>query len=46
MFLSFDIIGNVRFGKEFNNLATRVKYLGIKAVYDFIAILGIGSYIL
>ncbi|KAL4919422.1 cytochrome P450 [Aspergillus aurantiobrunneus] len=40
MFLSFDIMGNVGFGKEFNNLSTGVEHPGIKAVHDHMAILG------
>ncbi|BCS28549.1 cytochrome P450 [Aspergillus puulaauensis] len=40
MFLSFDIMGNVGFGKEFNNLLTGVEHPGIKAVHDHMAILG------
>ncbi|KAJ5546438.1 hypothetical protein N7494_004023 [Penicillium frequentans] len=41
MFLSFDIMGNVGFGKEFNNLATGVEHPRIKAIHDHMAILGI-----
>lgn len=40
MFLSFDIMGNVGFGKEFNNLSTGVEHPGIKAIHDHMAILG------
>lgn len=40
MFLSFDIMGNVGFGKEFNNLSTGVEHPGIKAVHDHMAVLG------
>lgn len=45
MFLSFDIMGNVGFGKEFNNLATGVEHPGIKAVHDHMAIVGIGGHV-
>lgn len=41
MFLSFDIMGNVGFGKEFNNLTTRIKHPAIQGVHDHMAILGI-----
>ncbi|KAJ5653878.1 hypothetical protein N7490_000881 [Penicillium lividum] len=40
MFLSFDIMGDIGFGKEFNNLTTGVEHPGIKAVHDHMAILG------
>ncbi|KAL4801865.1 cytochrome P450 [Aspergillus unguis] len=40
MFLSFDIMGVVGFGKEFNNLVTGVEHPGIKAVHDHMAMLG------
>ncbi|KAL4968677.1 cytochrome P450 [Aspergillus stella-maris] len=40
MFLSFDIMGKVGFGKEFNNLSTGVEHPGIKAVHDHMTILG------
>ncbi|EAA58076.1 hypothetical protein AN6101.2 [Aspergillus nidulans FGSC A4] len=41
MFLSFDIMGKVGFGKEFNNLSTGVEHPGIKAIHDHMAILGV-----
>ncbi|KAJ5348692.1 uncharacterized protein N7506_001945 [Penicillium brevicompactum] len=40
MFLSFDIMGAVGFGKEFNNLETGVEHPAIKGVHDHMAILG------
>ncbi|KAL4791151.1 cytochrome P450 [Aspergillus venezuelensis] len=40
MFLSFDIMGKVGFGTEFNNLSTGVEHPGIKAVHDHMTILG------
>lgn len=40
MFLSFDIMGSVGFGKEFNNLATGITHPAIKGVHDHMAILG------
>ncbi|RDW90562.1 cytochrome P450 [Aspergillus mulundensis] len=45
MFLSFDIMGNVGFGKEFNNLSTGVEHPGIKAVHGHMAILGVMGHI-
>ncbi|KAL4910296.1 hypothetical protein BDW74DRAFT_186367 [Aspergillus multicolor] len=45
MFLSFDIMGTVGFGKEFNNLSTGVEHPGIKAVHDHMAILGVMGHI-
>ncbi|KAJ5939345.1 hypothetical protein N7466_002479 [Penicillium verhagenii] len=45
MFFSFDIMGDVGFGKEFNNLSTGVEHPGIKAVHDHMAILGIGMHV-
>ncbi|KAJ5946808.1 hypothetical protein N7454_003647 [Penicillium verhagenii] len=45
MFFSFDIMGNVGFGKEFNNLITGVEHPGIKAIHDHLAILGIGIHV-
>lgn len=45
MFLSFDIMGNVGFGKEFNNLATGVEHPRIKAIHDHMAILGVGTHV-
>ncbi|KAJ6102752.1 hypothetical protein N7486_005179 [Penicillium sp. IBT 16267x] len=45
MFLSFDIMGNVGFGKEFNNLTTGVEHPGIKAIHDHMALVGIGGHV-
>ncbi|KAJ5970326.1 Cytochrome P450 [Penicillium vulpinum] len=45
MFLSFDIMGNVGFGKEFNNLSTRIEHPAIKGVHDHMAIVGTLSHI-
>lgn len=45
MFLAFDIMGTVGFGKEFNNLATGVEHPGIKAIHDHMAILGVLNHI-
>ncbi|CAG7921899.1 unnamed protein product [Penicillium olsonii] len=41
MFLSFDIMGAVGFGKEFNNLGTGIEHPAIKAVHDHMGILGV-----
>lgn len=40
MFLSFDTMGNVGFGKEFNNLAIGIEHPAIERVHDHINILG------
>ncbi|CAG8384457.1 unnamed protein product [Penicillium salamii] len=41
MFLSFDIMGAVGFGKEFNNLGTGIEHPAIKGVHDHMGILGV-----
>lgn len=40
MFLSFDIMGDVGFGKEFDNLTTGIEHQAIKGVHDHMAVLG------
>ena len=37
MFLSFDIMGDVGFGKDFHNLTTGVEHPAIKGVHDHMA---------
>ncbi|KAJ5713157.1 uncharacterized protein N7483_010338 [Penicillium malachiteum] len=41
MFLSFDIMGVVGFGKDFNNLKSGVEHPGIKAVRDHMTFIGV-----
>lgn len=45
MFLSFDIMGEVGFGKDFNNLNTGVEHSAIKGVHDHMAALGVLSHV-
>lgn len=45
MFLSFDIMGEVGFGKDFNNLSTGKENPAIKAIHDHMAILGVLSHV-
>ncbi|EFQ92355.1 hypothetical protein PTT_10567 [Pyrenophora teres f. teres 0-1] len=41
MFFSFDIMGDVGFGKDFNNLNSGVEHVAIKSVHDHMKIVGI-----
>lgn len=41
MFLAFDIMGQIGFGKDFDNLTTGTEHPAIKAIHDHIKILGI-----
>ncbi|OJK03510.1 hypothetical protein ASPACDRAFT_49664 [Aspergillus aculeatus ATCC 16872] len=41
MFLSFDVMGDVGFGKNFGNLITGVEHPAIKGIHDHMAILGV-----
>lgn len=43
MFLSFDIMGDVGFGKDFNCVATGTEHPAIKGVHDHMAVLGVLS---
>lgn len=45
MFLSFDIMGDVGLGKEFDNLGSGVEHPAIKAVHDHMAIAGVLGHI-
>lgn len=45
MLLSFDIMGEVGFGKDFNNLTTGVEHAAIKGIHDHMAILGVLSHV-
>jgi len=45
MFLNFDIMGDVGFGKDFNNLRTGIKHPAIKGIHDSIAVVGVLSHI-
>ena len=40
MFLSFDIMGEVGFGKDFQNLNSGIEHPAIKGVHDHMAVLG------
>lgn len=41
MFLSFDIMGDVGFGKDFQNLNSGIEHPAIKGVHDHMAVLGV-----
>ncbi|RAK81785.1 cytochrome P450 [Aspergillus fijiensis CBS 313.89] len=41
MFLSFDVMGDVGFGKNFGNLTTGVEHPAIRGIHDHMAILGV-----
>ena len=41
MFLSFDIMGEVGFGKDFQNLNSGIEHPAIKGVHDHMAVLGV-----
>ena len=43
MFLGFDVMGDVGFGKDFNNLGSGVEHPAIKAVHSHMTMLGILS---
>ncbi|KAF2793406.1 cytochrome P450 [Melanomma pulvis-pyrius CBS 109.77] len=43
MFFSFDVMGEVGFGKDFNNLVSGVEHSAIKGVHSHMAMLGIMS---
>lgn len=43
MFLSFDVMGEVGFSKDFDNLATGKEHPAIKGIHDHMLILGILS---
>ncbi|PYH85341.1 cytochrome P450 [Aspergillus uvarum CBS 121591] len=41
MFVSFDVMGDVGFGKDFGNLTTGVEHPAIKGIHDHMAVLGV-----
>lgn len=43
MFFSFDVMGEVGFGKDFNNLTSGVEHPAIKGVHAHMTMLGIMS---
>lgn len=43
MFLSFDIMGDVGFGKDFDSVASGTEHPAIKGVHDHMAVLGVLS---
>lgn len=43
MFFSFDVMGEVGFGKDFNNLQSGVEHSAIKGVHSHMTMLGIMS---
>ncbi|KAF2645995.1 putative benzoate 4-monooxygenase cytochrome P450 [Massarina eburnea CBS 473.64] len=45
MFFSFDVMGEIGFSKDFNNLTTGVEHIAIKGVHDHMNMLGIMSMI-
>lgn len=45
MFLSFDIMGEVGFGKDFNNLSTGKENPAIKAIHEHMTVLGVLSHV-
>lgn len=45
MFLSFDIMGEVGFTKNFNNLDTGVEHAAIQGVHEHMAVLGVLSHV-
>ncbi|KAL1961494.1 hypothetical protein VTN77DRAFT_1673 [Rasamsonia byssochlamydoides] len=45
MFLSFDIMGEVGFSKNFNNLNTGIEHPAIKGVHDHMGVLGVLSHV-
>ncbi|KAF2866056.1 cytochrome P450 [Massariosphaeria phaeospora] len=40
MYYSFDVMGDIGFGKDFNSLGTGVEHPAIKGIHDHVAILG------
>ncbi|KAF7596101.1 hypothetical protein BBP40_003363 [Aspergillus hancockii] len=45
IFLSFDIMGEVGFGKDVNNLTTGVEHPAIKGIHDHMHVLGVLSHV-
>ncbi|KAE8154452.1 cytochrome P450 [Aspergillus avenaceus] len=45
MFLSFDVMGDIGFGKDFNNLTTGIEHPAIKGIHDHMTVLGIMGHI-
>ncbi|KAI2629259.1 putative benzoate 4-monooxygenase cytochrome P450 [Hypomontagnella submonticulosa] len=45
MFLSFDIMGDVGFGKRFDCVSTGIEHPAIKAIHDHMIVLGIMSHV-
>ncbi|KAE8353448.1 monooxygenase [Aspergillus coremiiformis] len=45
MFLTFDIMGDVGFGKDFHNLTTGIEHPAIKGIHDHMHVLGILSHV-
>lgn len=45
MLLSFDIMGEVGFGKDFNNLRTGLEHPAIKGIHDHMIVLAILSHV-
>jgi hypothetical protein len=43
MFFSFDVMGEIGFGKDFNNLESGVEHSAIKGVHSHMTMLGIMS---
>ncbi|EUC45093.1 hypothetical protein COCMIDRAFT_96502 [Bipolaris oryzae ATCC 44560] len=43
MFFSFDVMGDVGFGKDFNNLKSGVEHVAVKGVHEHMTMLGIMS---
>jgi hypothetical protein len=43
MFFSFDVMGDVGFGKDFNNLKSGVEHVAIRGVHEHMTMLGIMS---
>jgi hypothetical protein len=45
MFFSFDIMGDVGFGKDFGNLSSGREHPAIKAVHDHMLLIGVVSHV-
>ncbi|KAB8238047.1 cytochrome P450 [Aspergillus alliaceus] len=45
MFFSFDIMGDIGFGKDFNNLTTGMQHHAIRAVHDHMSLIGVLSHV-
>ena len=43
MFFSFDVMGEIGFSKDFNNLSSGVEHVAIQAVHEHMTMLGIMS---